>query len=105
MAKGQKLSKKLTSSGVVTTAGKAGILWGFKLIGGTTASKALFENGGSGGTDTWAGTTIANTAVGDTRDTEDFTKGVLFSTDIYCTLSGTGAYVYVTYRRIGGLNA
>ena len=54
MAKGLK-SKKLTSSGVVTTAGKAGILWGYNLVGGTADSKALFENGGSGGTDTWAG--------------------------------------------------
>lgn len=100
MAKGQRLVKKLTSSGVVTTEGKTGILWGYNLVGGTTASKALFENGGSGGTDTWAGTTIANTAIGDTSKSEHFSEGVVFSTDIYCTLSGTGAYVYVTYEEI-----
>ena len=100
MAKGHRLIKKLTSSGIVTTAGKPGILWGYNLIGGTTASKALFENGGSGGTDTWAGTTIANTAIGDTSKSEHFAEGVVFSTDIYCTLSGTGAYVYVTYEEL-----
>lgn len=100
MAKGIRLFKKIATSGVVTTVGKAGILWGFKLIGGTTASKALFENGGSGGTDTWAGTTIANTAIGDTTDTQDFTIGVVFTEDIFCTLSGTGAFVYVSYEEL-----
>lgn len=99
MAKGLK-SIKIASSGVVTTAGKAGILWGYTLIGGTTGSKALFENGGSGGTDTWAITTVAGTAVGDVTKERDFTEGVVFSTDIYCTLTGTGAYVYVTYEEL-----
>ena len=100
MAKAERLSKKITSSGIVTTAGKAGILWGFKLIGGTTLSKAIFEDGGAGGTDKWQGMTIANTAIGDTRDTQDFTVGVVFPNDIYVTLSGTGAYVYVSYDEI-----
>ncbi len=102
MAKGRRLSKKLTGSGVVTTAGKTGILWGYNLIGGTTGSKALFENGGSGGTDTWAGTTLAGTAVGDVTKAEHFVEGIVFTTDIYCTLSGTNAYVYVVYEELEG---
>ena len=102
MAKGLK-SKKITSSAVVTTAGKAGILWGYTLIGGTAGStKALFKNGGSSGTDTWAITAVAGTAAGDVTKERDFTKGVVFTTDIYCTLSGTGAYVYVTYEEVEG---
>jgi hypothetical protein len=101
MAKGLK-SKKITSTAVVTTAGKSGLLWGYNLIGGTTGSKAIFKNGGTSGTDTWAGTTLAGTAVGDVTASEHFSQPVVFSTDLYCTLSGTGAYVYVIYEEIEG---
>ena len=102
MAKGLK-SIKITSSGVVTTAGKAGILWGYTLIGGSAGStKALFKNGGASGTDTWAITAVAGTAVGDVTVEKDFSRGVVFSTDIYCTLTGTGAYIYVSYEELEG---
>ena len=99
MAKGLK-SKLISSSGVVTTAGKSGLLWGYNLIGGTTGSKVIFENGGSGGTATWVATTLAGTAVGDVTASEHFTKPVVFTTDIYATISGTGAYVYIIYEEI-----
>ena len=64
------------------------------------ASKIIFENGGSGGTDTWNCTNVAATAVGDTTVSEHFSKGVIFSTDLYGTLTGTGAYVYVIYEEL-----
>jgi hypothetical protein len=101
MGKGLK-SKKVTSSAVVTTAGKSGLLWGYNLIGGTTGSKAIFENGGSGGADTWTATTLAGTAVGDVTVSEHFSKPVVFTEDIFCTLSGTGAFIYVIYEEIEG---
>ena len=46
--------------------------------------------------------TEAGTHVGDVTVSEHFSKGVIFTTDIYCTLSGTGAIVYVIYEEIEG---
>jgi hypothetical protein len=99
VAKGLK-SKKLTTTGVISTAGKPAILWGYNLVVGTTDSKVIFKNGGTGGTDTWNGTSVKGTAVGDVTKSEHFSKGVIFSTDLFGTLSGTGAYVYVIYEEL-----
>ena len=105
MAKVKGAVIKITSSGTVSTANKAAILRGYTLIGGTTASKVIFNNGGSGGADTYAGTTAAGTNVGDVTKSENLVGGdglgIIFNTDIYCTLSGTGAYAYVYYEEIG----
>ncbi|MDE2015962.1 MAG: hypothetical protein KGJ89_05050 [Patescibacteria group bacterium] len=101
MALTNKRSIKLTASGIVTTAGKAGILLGYNLVGGTTASSATFTDGGAGGTELWKGTIKSQTSIGDADQSEHFTDGgVVFTTDIYCTLAGTGAYVYVHYSEI-----
>ncbi len=91
------ISKQLTSSDVVTTAGKAGLLFGYNLIGGSTASSVVFNNGGSSGTGLWKGATPTATL----SFAEWFDPPLVFSTDIYCTLAGTGATVSIAYKEIG----
>lgn len=100
MAKSKGNSVRLTASGVVTTANKAGILKGYNLIGGTTGSGVSFKNGGASGTTLWQGTCIAGTAVGDVSKSEHFMEGIIFSTDIYAIIVGTGAILYVHYDEI-----
>lgn len=90
-----------TSSGVITTAGKAGLLYGYTFKVGTTASSVLFENGGSGGTALVADYNVAVTAAGDTTKTVSFDTPVVFSTDIYLTIAGTGAAAIAYYKEIG----
>ena len=94
------LSKKLTSTGVVTTAGESGLAYGVILIGGTDDSKIILKNGATGGTDTVALTTDGGTNIGDNMNVVMFPVPVWFSTDIYGTLSGTGAYAYVLYAEV-----
>lgn len=100
MAKGRLQTVKLSASGVISTANKAAILWGYNLSGGTTASSISFVNGGASGTELWKGSIKAQTAAGDDNRTEHFTQGILFSADLYGTLAGTGAVCYVTYEEI-----
>jgi hypothetical protein len=81
----------------VTTAGKAGILYGYALKCGTTISSVLFRDGGSSGTVRWGDGNAAVTVAGDVWKVQMFPIPIAFSTDIYVTLVGTGAVVYVAY--------
>lgn len=93
---------EISSSTTITTANKAGILYAFWLRPGTTASALTFQNGGSGGT-TLAGTShVGVTAAGDiTTPPVQPAVGMVFSTDIYATIAGTGAKGYAVYKQIG----
>lgn len=93
-------AKKITSSAIVTTANKTGLLYGMILIGGTTLSKLQLKNGGSGGGILAELNVKLQTAVGDDMKFITFPDPVVFSTDIYATISGTGAVGYVYYREI-----
>ena len=94
-------AKRLTSSGVVTTAGAAGLLYGAILKGGTTASSLLLEDGGSGGGGLCELSLVAQTAVGDDMKLITFSDPVVFPTDIFATIAGTGAVAYIYFREIG----
>lgn len=94
------LKKRITSSAVITTAGKTGLLYGLSLIGGTTISKLQLKDGGSGGTIGAELSLIAQTVVGDDMKDIMFPAPVVFTTDIYGTISGTNAVGYVYYREI-----
>ena len=94
------LKKRITTSAVVTTAGKTGLLYGLDLIGGTTISKLQLKDGGSSGTIGAELSIIAKTVVGDDMKSRDFSNPVVFTTDIYATISGTNAVGYVYYREI-----
>ena len=95
------LSKALTSSGVVTTAGKTGLLYGANLAVTTNDSSLIVENGGSGGT---AVLTIkiegSGVAGANSSKAVIFKKPIICPTDIYGTLAGTGATAEVYYEQI-----
>ena len=84
-------------TGLVTAAGKAGILRGYSLKCGTDISKVIFRDGGSGGTIKWSDGNAAVTVAGDVFKTHSFKEDVPFSTDIYATVTGTGAILYTEY--------
>jgi hypothetical protein len=87
------LSKVLTASGVVTTAGNGGDLYGLVVTAEADAAKATILDGGSGGT--------IKLIVGSV--TAHDTKAVILptpircGTDIYCTITGTTPDVTVLY--------
>ena len=96
------MSKQLTSSGIVTTAGKAGLLLGYALQVGTASQGSVtFRDGGVSGTIRWVDSNVAVTAAGDTTKLHDFTKPIVFSTDIYAVLTGTNTKVCVEYVETG----
>lgn len=93
------LSKVITSSGVVTTAGKTGLLWGVSLYTAAADSKIIIEDGGSGGT---ALLTVAGDGTNDATSSKSvmFAKPVVGVTDLYATISGAGATAEVFYEEI-----
>jgi hypothetical protein len=93
---GASSTKKLTATGQVTTAGKAGILRGYSLKIGSTITSVLFADG-SGGTEKWGDGYAAQTVAGDVWIRHTFKEDIPFSNDIYATLAGTGAVLYVEY--------
>lgn len=90
-----------TDTGIITTAGKPGLLYGYTLIGGTTATSAIFTNGTGTGTTLWKDTIKAQAVAGDDSVSYTFTEPIVFSTDIYVTLAGTNAAVSVAYYQLG----
>lgn len=94
-------SKTITTSAVVTTAGKPGLLYGITLNSGTTDSSILIEDGGSSGTPKWKLTLDGTTAVGETTESITFPTPIVCATDIFATLVGTNAVAWVAYKEIG----
>ncbi len=90
------MAKRLTSSGQVSAAGTAGLLYGYVIKTGTTATTVAFTNG-SGGTSLWQDGWAAQTAAGDVYVSFAFPQPVEFTADIYCTIAGTGAEVSICY--------
>ena len=93
--------KHITTAGIITTAGKPGLLYGYTLIAGTDATSIIFKNGGASGTVLWKDTIKGQTAAGDATVSYTFTEPVVFSTDIYATLAGTDAALSVAYYQLG----
>jgi hypothetical protein len=92
--------KEITSDVTVTTAGKAGLLYGLTLLSGTADSKILIEDGGSGGTAVWALSLNGTTAAGETSESIAFAVPIVCETDIYANITGTAAIAYVAYKEI-----
>jgi hypothetical protein len=90
-----------TSSATITTASTPGLLYGVSLFVTTAASSVTILNGGSGGTEVIKiaidGSVAANA---NQSRTVNFPDPVLCSTDIYCTLSGSGATADVYYKQL-----
>lgn len=91
------LTKVMLASGYANYIGVAGKLYGYDLIGGTSASSVIFSNG-RGGTTLWKDSIILQAAVGDGSARMRFKEPIVFSDDIYVTVAGTGAYVNVIYE-------
>lgn len=89
-----------TSSGVITVANSPGLLYSVILRSGTSASSAAIRNGGSGGTILCTISNVGTTAAGDTTVMFTPDEPVIFSTDIYLTIAGTGAEAYVYYKQL-----
>ena len=88
--------KKLTASGVVTTAGIGGYLKAFGMTITSNASEMVLTDGGSGGT---AGPDLhLDAATAKNSIVSGDIGPVRFNTDIYCTLTGTGAEGWVIYN-------
>lgn len=88
--------KVLTSSGVVTTAGRGGFVKAFGLTVTTNAGTAQLMDGGTGGT---AGPELKLDAATANNSISSGDIGpVRFNTDIYLNLSGTGAEGWVVYN-------
>lgn len=90
-----------TGDGIITTAGKAGLLYGYQFGVGTTASSVLLKNGGTGGTILVQDKNVAVTAAGDVTKTVVFNTPIVFSTDIFLDIGGTDAFCTVFYKEIG----
>jgi hypothetical protein len=84
----------------VTTVGKAGLLYGYALKCGSTITSVLFKDGGTSGTVRWGDGNAAVTVAGDVWKVQMFPIPIVFSTDIYVTIAGTNAVVYVAYVEI-----
>lgn len=89
--------KQLTSSGVVTTAGKAGVLLGYCIKVGTTDTNVEFRDGTVSGTIRWEDGWNGQTAAGDVYINHTFAVPIAFSTDIYAVITGTNAEVCIAY--------
>lgn len=88
-------------TGAVTTVGKAGLLYGYSIKCGTSAAgSVLFKDGGTGGTVRWGDGWAAVTAAGDVWRSMMFPIPIIFSTDIFVTITGTNTAVYVAYVEI-----
>ena len=90
-----------TSDVTITTANKAGLLFGYTFGVGTSASSVLLRNGGSGGTILVQDKNVAVTAAGDVTKTVIFDTPIVFSTDIFLDIGGTDAFCSVYYKQIG----
>lgn len=93
--------KYLTSSSAVTTVGKPGLLFGYVLGAGSTATSITFKDGGSGGTTKWVDSVAGQTAAGDISVMYTFNEPLIFTTDMYATLAGTNAFVSIAYYELG----
>ena len=89
-----------TEDGVITTAGKAGLLYGYNFKVGTSASSFLLKDGGSGGTILVQDFNVAVTAAGDVTKTVIFPEPIVFATDIFLDIGGTNATGVVFYKQI-----
>ena len=89
--------KNRTDTGVITVAGKAGILYGFIIGGGADASVITIKNGGVGGATVMQLKVPLLTTVSET-----FNPGIVCNTDIYIVLdSGTTPSMTILYEQIG----
>jgi hypothetical protein len=101
------VNQGVTSSGVktsdvtITTANKAGLLFGYQFKVGTSASSMLLRNGGASGTILVQDFNVAVTAAGDVHKTVMFKDPIVFSTDIFLDIGGTNAAAVVFYKQIG----
>ena len=78
--------KHLAATATVTTANAAGILYSVSIFSGNVDGKVILTNGGSGGALTLTvGQSVANQSTQWRSD-----AGIIFTTDIYATISGTG---------------
>lgn len=95
------LTKVLTGSGVISTAGKTADVRAISLLSGTADSSIKIENGGSGGTEMWRLSLNGTTAAGETSESISFGEsGIICTTDAYGTLAGAGAVVSILYDEI-----
>lgn len=101
MGRGVK-SKKITSSGELTSKGNRILVFGVQLVSGTTASSITLKDGGSSGTEKAGLLSQAESNVGDKTSSVWFASPVEFNSGCYATLGGTGAYAYVQYQDLSG---
>ena len=94
------LYKRVTSDVAVTTAGNPGLLYGVILIGGTTGSKIQLKDGTTSGGVACELTLVAQTAVGDDSKSFEPSDPIVFNTDIFADITGTGAIAYVYYKEL-----
>jgi hypothetical protein len=89
----------ITSSQQVTTSGKAGLLYGYKITAGPTSQTVVkFRDGGASGTILWQDSIIAQSAAGDATPGMFFNFPISFTKDIYVGITGgTGAAVTIAY--------
>jgi len=91
------IAKRLTASGIVTTAGKAGLLHGATITAAAADATLDLANGGAGGTKLWS----LHAKLEEGGNSITFPKPVSFSTDIYAVITGAGAVASVAYEEIG----
>ena len=89
-------AKRITASGVISTANKASILWGITLTAAAADATVDLRNGGSGGTILWS----IHVKLEEGSNSIPFTKPIMFSTDIFATLMGSGAIVSVAFEEM-----
>ena len=84
--------KTLDDTGVVTTAGKTGILYSVNIYGDDGTAIVTLKDG------TASGTTKLIVASGTAGQSVGYTavKGLIFNTDIHATKSGTATNVLIT---------
>ena len=109
MAKKMNLIKKLTSTGVISTAGKTAIVKSITLASpsGLSVGSIIIKDGGTGGTEKWKLSLAPTGQVGDTSTSITFDGGannldggIVCSTDAFGTIAGTGSIAYILFDEI-----
>jgi|TARA_R100000656_G_scaffold40686_2_gene33909 hypothetical protein len=89
-------SKRLDATAVVTTADAAGLLHGATITAAAADATLDLRDGGAAGTIKWS----LHAKLEEGGNSISFATPIIFATDIYATITGTGAIASVAYEEI-----
>ncbi|KKM71529.1 hypothetical protein LCGC14_1429660 [marine sediment metagenome] len=100
MAKKLGQTKKISTTGVISTANKSALVWAITLLAGTTLSSIIIKDGGTGGTEKWKISNDGVTVAEDATVSVSFKQPIVCAIDAFGTIAGTNAVAYILYDEI-----